>query len=79
MIDVQFKKGIYRLSTIRSMSRPLPSPNSSLTGVAGETVVVSPVFLPELKNLPDDVLGMKEAIEEVCSRPQRRPNLCVYG
>jgi hypothetical protein len=32
-------------------------------------VVVSPDFLPELKKLPDDVLSMKIAVEEVRTIP----------
>lgn len=35
-----------------------------ITSTHSDAVVVSPAFLPELKNLPDDVLSMAEAVAE---------------
>ncbi|EXA30099.1 hypothetical protein FOVG_18479 [Fusarium oxysporum f. sp. pisi HDV247] len=40
-------------------------PISSDISKAGETIVVSSKFLPELKKLPDEVLSMSEAISEI--------------
>jgi len=38
-----------------------------VTSSGSDNVVVSPVFLPELKKLPDDVLSLSQAVAEVPS------------
>jgi len=59
---IQFKDGVFRVTTTKERA----------------TIVVSPKFLGELQKLPDDVISMRAAIQEVGIPPCRGPLLFLF-
>lgn len=68
----QFKKGVFRITTSSCNTTQLPQrglPSLCLLWTLltdNDVVVLDPLFLTELKNLPDDTVSFGEAVSDVC-------------